>query len=197
MASGSSAGVCSGPWPTPPAIAHKIPPSIAPARRAGGAPEPRDAARARLGRGGPGQPQRGRAPRRHPARPPHGEEGVAGRLAAARHHPDGPHDAVGRRHAGPRAAALRQGAPAGARRPARGAGRAPSSRSGSARSASTTASSATAVEALEGSGIPVAAVSTGFPGRALAVPAAARRRSARRWPPAPRRSTSSSPAPTC
>ena len=47
--------------------------------------------------------------------PPHGQEGVAGGLAAPRHHPDGPDHALGRRHARPRAPALRQGAPAGAR----------------------------------------------------------------------------------
>ena len=41
----------------------------------------------------------------------------------------------------------------------------------------------TAVEALEGSGIPVAAVSTGFPGGPLAVRAAHRARSTPRWPP--------------
>ena len=47
--------------------------------------------------------------------PPHGQEGMAGRLAAARHHADGPHHARGRRHAGQGAPAVRQGAPAGAR----------------------------------------------------------------------------------
>ena len=94
--------------------------------------------------------------------PAHGQEGMAGRLAAPRRHPDGPHHAFGRRHARPRPPALRQGAPAGPRGPAGGDGREqlpirvgavcvyhPSWRP--------------RVEALEGSGIPVAAVSTGFP----------------------------------
>jgi deoxyribose-phosphate aldolase len=52
---------------------------------------------------------------------------------------------------------------------------------------------ATAVQALEGSGIPVAAVSTGFP--AGLTPYHLRlARSAKAWPPARRRSTSSSRA---
>ena len=70
---------------------------------------------------------------------------------------------VGRRHAGPGAPAVRQGAPAGARRPPGGDGREPAPHPGRARCASTTHSSPPRVEALEGSGIPVAAVSTGFP----------------------------------
>ena len=53
---------------------------------------------------------RRRAPRRDAARAPHGEEGVAGGLAAARDHAHRPHDARRRRHAGQRAPALRQGA---------------------------------------------------------------------------------------
>ena len=73
----------------------------------------------------------------------------------------GPHDAVGRRHRGPGAASLRQGAPAGPRRhPRRRLGLPPL----------TTGAVCVyhemvpaAVDALEGSGIPVAAVSTGFP----------------------------------
>ena len=55
---------------------------------------------------------------------------------------------------------------------------------------------ATAVEALEGSGIPVAAVSTGFPA-GLSPFHSASTRSAPRWPRGPRRSTSSSAGPTC
>ena len=55
----------------------------------------------------------------------------------------------------------------------------------------------TAVEALEGSGIPVAAVSTGFPGRPESDRAARRRDSRAASPPAPTRSTSSSRARTC
>ena len=58
----------------------------------------------------PGQPQRRRAPRRHHPHPPHRQDGVAGGVAAPRHHADGPHHAAGRRHAGPGPAALRQGA---------------------------------------------------------------------------------------
>ena len=62
-----------------------------------------------------------RAPRRDAADAPHGQEGVAGGLAGqgrALHRPD---DARRRRHAGPRAPALRQGAPPAARRYRRGA----------------------------------------------------------------------------
>ena len=75
------------------------------------------------------------------ADPADGQEGVAGRLAAPRGHPDGPHDPGGRRHAGPGAPALRQGAPAGARATCWRRWARPSCRSGSARCACTTPSS--------------------------------------------------------
>ena len=119
---------------------HRLPVAAGPAGRAGGAPESGDAAGARLGRGGAGQSQRGRAPRRDAPDPADREEGVAGGLAAARGHADGPDHALGRRHAGQGAPALRQGAPAGARRTCSRRWGPRSSRSGSPRSASTTAS---------------------------------------------------------
>ncbi len=97
------------------------------------------------------------------ARPPHGQEGRAGRLAAEGRHLHRPHHAQRRRHRRPRAPAVRQGA---SRRSA------PTSSKRSAWPTGRITTGAvcvyhrfvkTAVEALEGSGIPVAAVSTGFP----------------------------------
>jgi deoxyribose-phosphate aldolase len=74
------------------------------------------------------------------------------------HRPD---HAGGRRHARPRPAAVRQGPPAGARPDLLDALGLPASPR--ARSASITRWSKSAVAALAGTGIPVAAVSTGFP----------------------------------
>ena len=104
-------------------------------------PATRDAARARLGRGSPGQPERRRTPGRHHPDQAHRQEAMAGRVAAPRRHADGPHHAPGRRHARAGPAALRQGAPAGPRGPARGARREAARRSAWRRSASITPSS--------------------------------------------------------
>ena len=141
MAAGSPADVCSGPWLTLLAIARSLPPSAAPfevpvAPRNPGMPLELDwVEEVRVNRSAV---ERRAATLRDPA---HGQEGMAGRLAAPRRHPDGPHDAVGRRHAGPRPAALRQGAPPGPRRTCSRRWARASCRSGSARSASTTRSS--------------------------------------------------------
>ena len=81
---------------------------------------------------------RGRAPRRDAADPPHGQEGWQAAWLLQGDHLHRPDHARRRRHAGPRAPALRQGAPAGARRSARGARRRPTAASPSARSASIT-----------------------------------------------------------
>ena len=123
------------------------------------------------------------------ADPADGQEGVAGGLAAPRRHPDGPHDPLGRRHAGPGAPALRQGAPAGAGRPAGGDGR---------RAAAHPGRRGLRVPHLRrdrGGGARGLGDSGGggldrFPGRALAASRSASGRSARRWPRARRRSTS-------
>ena len=164
--------------------------------RAGGAPEPRDAARARLGRGGPGQPERRGAPRGDPPHAADGQEAMAGRLAAPRRHPDGPDHALGRRHARPGAAALRQGAAAGPRRPARGDGRdaAPDPGRRGLRLPHLRRDRGRGARGLGHSGGGgVDRVSR----RALAVPAAARRDPGVGGRRAPRRSTSSSPGRTC
>ena len=145
-----------------------------PAGRAGDAPEPRDAPGAGVGRGGPGEPQRRRAARGDPPHPPHGQEGMAGGVAAARRHPDGSHHPL---RATTRPAGSAGCAPRRAGRSAPTCSRrwAPSSsRSGSRAVCVYHAFVETAVEALEGSGIPVAAVSTGFPGGTLALRAADR-----------------------
>ena len=124
------------------------------------------------------------APRR--CRPPHGQEGVAGRLAAARHHLHGPDDPGRRRHAGHGAAAVRQGAPAGARTTARRARRRPTSTSPSARSASITT-----LVPYGGRGAGRLGHSRSrrsrpaFPPGSVAVRRQARARSRRRSPPAP------------
>ena len=81
--------------------------------------------------------------------------------------------------------ALRQGAPSGAAGICSTASASASSASRSAAVCVYHAFVETAVEALEGTGIPVAAVSTGFPAGLVAAPAAARARSRRRSPPAP------------
>ena len=93
----------------------------------------------------------------------HGQEGLAGGLAAEGRHLHRPDDARGRRHRGAGPAALPQGAAAD---PAGSARRA----SGCADAGITIGAVCVyhdmvpaAVDALEGTGIPVAAVSTGFP----------------------------------
>ncbi|CAA9344432.1 MAG: Deoxyribose-phosphate aldolase, partial [uncultured Gemmatimonadaceae bacterium] len=97
----------------------------APARGAGTrgrgrrGPQPRHRARPRPRAVAAREPQRGGAARGDDPHAAHRQEGVAGRLAAARDHLHRPHDALGRRHGGQRAAAVRQGAPARAARPAR------------------------------------------------------------------------------
>ena len=129
MAPGSSRGVCSHlcptrcPWRESPSLAAPFDVPVAP--RNPGMPLELDWVR-----GGAGQPQRRRAARGHAAHPANGQEGVAGGVAAPRHHADGPDDAVRRRHARPGAPALRQGPPAGARGPARGDGRDPAADQG-------------------------------------------------------------------
>ena len=77
------------------------------------AAQSRDAARPQLGARRARQPQRRRASRRHDSHAPLDQDRVAGGMAAARDHADGPHHAARRRHAGARAPALRQGAPSG------------------------------------------------------------------------------------
>ncbi len=94
-------------------------------RNTGGAAQPRHAPRARLGRGGPGQPQCGGAARGDAPDPPDGEARMAGGMAPSRRHPDGPHHPLRRRHSRPGPAALRQGPAPGPGRPARGDGRRP------------------------------------------------------------------------
>ena len=161
-----------------------------PAGGAGDAPEPRDAPGARVGRGGPGEPQRRRAPRGDPPHPADGQEGMAGGVAAARHHPDGSHHPLGRRHPGPGAPALRQGAPAGPRRPARGDGRRAAAHPGRAPSASTTPSWRPRSRRWKAPASRSRRCRPAFPPDCRPSSSGSRR-SARRSPPAPRRSTSS------
>ena len=71
-----------------------------------------------MGHSNPRQQERRRAPRRQPARTPHGQKRIPGRLVAARHHPDRPDDPGGRRHTRQRQTLVRQSPPARARRPA-------------------------------------------------------------------------------
>ena len=118
------------------------------------APMPRNpgtAAEAGMVRERPGQSQRGRAPRRDPGGAPHGEEGIPGGLAGEGGAVHRPHDARGRRHAGPRASP----APRRAGRSARTSSprsASPTRRRRSARSASIRPWSAPAVKALAGLG---------------------------------------------
>ncbi|CAA9361798.1 MAG: Deoxyribose-phosphate aldolase, partial [uncultured Gemmatimonadaceae bacterium] len=81
--------------------------------------QPRHRARPRPRAGAAGEPERGGAARGDDPDAAHRQEGVAGRVAAARHHLHRPHHAGRRRHGEQRAAAVREGAAAGAARPAR------------------------------------------------------------------------------
>ena len=144
-----------------------------------------------------GQPQRRRAPGGHPPHAPHRQEGMAGGLAAPRHHLHGPHDAPGRRHARPRAPALRQGA-------RRRSGTTCSTRSAPSGCGITVGAVCVyhalvpaAVEALARLRHPGGRGLDRIPGRPEPLPAAASRRSGRRSRRARTRSTSSSRARMC
>ena len=75
-----------------------------------------NAARSRRRALDPRESQRRRAARGDDSDASHGQEGVAGRVAAPRDHAHRPHDALRRRHARQRAPPVRQGAPPAARR---------------------------------------------------------------------------------
>ena len=114
-------------------------------------------------RGGPRQPERGGATGRHPGHPSQREEGVAGGLAPQGGLVHRSHHARRRRHSRTRAQVVRESSPAGPTGYSRGASVSDLSVLPPARSVSTTPWSRQPSRALQGSGIPVAAVSTGFP----------------------------------